>query len=139
MTIPDGYKPLDTRLTCDCPDIHTTPYGLRYCCGKGAPRHDIASKKPFPTSDPIGFEGLMGPSRVAERIAALIEETQRDLAFHRERRDRQGMSVHDRHRESIETSACRIRLVALEQCAVIVNEELGIKPASAAPGGEEGR
>ena len=56
------------------------------------------------------------------KIQALIDATNLDLAFHRARRDRLGMSQHDREREGIEALACQIRLKALQQCLEIVKK-----------------
>lgn len=57
---------------------------------------------------------------MAEKIKALIAATMVDLEFHRERRDRDGMSQYDRETAGIECLACRIRLKALEQCLAII-------------------
>lgn len=57
---------------------------------------------------------------MAEKIEALIAETMKNLEYHRERRDRDGMSQRDREAEGIECLACRIRLKALQQCLAIV-------------------
>ena len=57
---------------------------------------------------------------MADRIRSLIDATNLDLAFHRERRDRPGMSQRDREGAGIECLACQIRLKALRQCLAIV-------------------
>lgn len=49
----------------------------------------------------------------AAGIRSLIAETEGWLHDHRSRRDRHGMSKHDRAGESIEALACFIRLRAL--------------------------
>lgn len=59
----------------------------------------------------------------ADRIRALIAETEGWLAQHRARRDRHGMSAHDKAGESIEAAACAIRLRALKDALRVVEGE----------------
>lgn len=56
-------------------------------------------------------------------IRALIADTERHLNVHRARRDRPGMSKHDRAGESIEAAACAIRLRALRDALRAVEGE----------------
>lgn len=57
---------------------------------------------------------------MAPEICRLIVATEADIAFHVERRDRAGMSQHDREAAGIEALAGRIRLKALRECLAIV-------------------
>lgn len=57
---------------------------------------------------------------MASEIQGLIDATNVDLAYHRERRDRVGMSQHDREAAGIECLAAKIRLKALSECLAIV-------------------